>query len=225
METGLFIVLGLISRRREEAPLALDALEGAAALRSRLQRLESARPRLRVRSASIEQRTIYRNDATHVQAIGRPSVAFVTFVNEPETTVEGAVARAVIAEVDYFSPAGSQLGTMQGLWPISDPARGGMTPNADVPRADFSIGETRKLTVAMKWGNKGSCTAITNGGVMAYHWGSPPEFAITAPVFHVRVRLRGILVDSVFWFEVRNDAPELLAITAVEAPAYVDTVG
>ena len=72
----------MISRRREEAPLALDALEGAAALRSRLQRLESAKPRLRVRSASIEQRTIYRNDATHVQAIGRPSVAFVTFVNE-----------------------------------------------------------------------------------------------------------------------------------------------
>src|SRR5213596_1091612 len=29
METGLFIVLGLISRRREEAPLALDALEAA----------------------------------------------------------------------------------------------------------------------------------------------------------------------------------------------------
>jgi hypothetical protein len=191
-------------------------------LRSRLARLEDAKPRFKVRRAAVEGRAIHRGNPEHIQAIGRPMVPFVTFVNEPESIIDGAVASSVTAEVQYLTPEGAELGSLEGFWPISNPARGGPTPNGDIASADFAIGQMRNLTLGMKWDHTPGWTAITNGGVMAFHWGSPPEFQIAEPVTHVRVRLRGLLVDQLFWFEVRNEPPQPLTVAEIAAPEYAD---
>ncbi|MFC2053481.1 hypothetical protein ACFLV7_04165 [Chloroflexota bacterium] len=128
----------------------------------------------------------------------------VWFINNPNLSLETSIAKGVTAKVKIFKSDSSELFEFHGQWAKSNaPDNVGYDDILDAVDIQPSHIES-KLFIALKYPPDSSCYAFTREGLRSTPDGRSPKYDIAEGEYKIRVHLRGIGVDEIFWFDFHN---------------------
>ncbi len=139
-----------------------------------------------------------------IRQVDQLSCIHVKFKNNPERSTERSIGKNILAELNYFDDADHLLCTVLGRWgdtPQPPYLLPGQSPAQVLAMVDFGIGQERELDIAFKYQNEADCFAMSNDTYAYRDWRHPKQ-KLSRENVRVRVRLRGVGVDSSwdFWF-------------------------
>jgi hypothetical protein len=153
----------------------------------------------------VDSRPLVEQVGSVYRTIANLSCLHVKFKNDPKQATPNSVARNIRAELEFFDSAGNALCRFQGRWgdTIQPPyLPQGQSPAQVLVTANFEIGQDRELDIAFKYPDETDCFGMSNETYAYRDWRHPQQ-KIAARNIRVRVRLRGVGVDSSwdFWFD------------------------
>ena len=138
------------------------------------------------------------------RTIAQLSCLNVKFKNDPRLATQSSIARNILAELEFFDESGHLLSTLLGRWgdsPQPPHLPQGQSPAQTLAMVDFGIGQERELNIAFKYQDEADCFGMSNETYAYKDWKHPKQKLVRENI-KVRVRLRGVGVDSTwdFWF-------------------------
>jgi len=138
----------------------------------------------------------------------RPDIQFwalhLKFKNDPVSADGNSEAKNVSATIRFFDSHHKELFAIDGRW-ADGKYPTPTTPKADIGPADFTIGQTRDLDIALKYPSELDCYAVNNEsfernpGHLTLN-----EYKLVGTDLAAEIRLRGPLVDSKWKIKFRN---------------------
>jgi len=117
------------------------------------------------------------------------------FVNDPNGTDEDCEARSVSANLSFTDENGGQLVEVDGgRWADADQPTDMASSTVGLQRADFSIGQTRALTIAGKLPANDECFAVDNNGSRVFF--QRDDLRLPGRIITAIVTPRGIRPDQ-----------------------------
>ncbi len=178
-------------------------------IRERLDRLENKRPCMRFVSSENVKTPLWGNVREIRMVIGEPRFTHAIFANDPKSSIKGSTAERVVAHLDFYDKSRSQLMfSLTGRWAdtperatvglhVVDTNQINIAPNA-MPRY---------LDVVLKYDDEDECYGLNNEtpvrATAGPGWRDETR-KLEPATYAVKIRLRGLNLDDVFWFSLVN---------------------
>ena len=187
--------------------------------------LKSENEALEAKLASIQNRErpaiVFKRSWTDERSFeAQPNTAFsslnLLFGNGADGLSDDCIARNVIANIQFLDSSDDLLCEVDaGRWGDADQPCDRKISLVTLRRAEFSIGDTRELNLAIKFFSDGHCYGLDNDYVAT--GGTKPSLQIMEGIITARVRLRGIGVCSEWIIRFENPPCGSLRLISAEA--------